>query len=69
MTMSAAPIPWPLPAQRMIDFCNGVISRDLPDILQAGLVSAPLHELLPPYITIRLQKAFPKSPGAASGYF
>ncbi len=52
--------PMAAPAQRMIDFCNGVISHDLPETsYRPGVVSAPLHELLPPYIAERLQKAFP----------
>lgn len=65
------PNPMAAPAQRMIDFCNGVISRDLPDTsYRPGLVSAPLHELLPPYITIRLQKAFPEiARRSIRGYF
>ena len=52
--------PMAAPAQRMIDFCNGVISHDLPETsYRPGVVSAPLHELLPPYIAERLQKVFP----------
>jgi uncharacterized FAD-dependent dehydrogenase len=50
--------PMAAPAQRMKDFCNGVVSADLPETsYKPGVVSAPLHELLPEYITKRLQVA------------
>jgi uncharacterized FAD-dependent dehydrogenase len=52
--------PMTAPAQRMIDFCNGVKSEDLPETsYHPGVVSAPLHELLPEMIVSRLQKVFP----------
>ncbi len=59
------------PAQRMIDFCNGVISHDLPETsYKPGVVSAPLHELLPPFIVTRLQQAFPAvAKRSIKGYF
>lgn len=59
------------PAQRMIDFCNGVISHDLPDTsYKPGVVSAPLHDLLPAFITTRLQQAFPEvARHSIRGYF
>lgn len=44
------------PAQRMIDFCENKLSADLPIAsYQPGIVSAPLHELLPKDIGERLQ--------------
>lgn len=47
------------PAQRMVDFVNGKLSSTLPETsYQPGIVSAPLHELLPPHIGQRLQGAF-----------
>ena len=53
--------PMAAPAQRMIDFCNGVVSSDLPETsYKPGVVPAPLHELLPEFISSRLQKAFPE---------
>ncbi|MBR4755602.1 MAG: FAD-binding protein, partial [Bacteroidales bacterium] len=53
--------PMAAPAQRMIDFCNGVVSEDLPESsYRPGVVSAPLHDLLPESISTRLQKAFPE---------
>ncbi len=53
--------PMAAPAQRMIDFCNGVVSSDLPETsYKPGVVPAPLHELLPELISSRLQKAFPE---------
>ena len=59
------------PAQRMIDFCNGVISHDLPGTsYKPGVVSAPLHDLLPGFITSRLQKVFPEvARRSVRGYF
>lgn len=48
------------PAQRMIDFCNGIVSSDLPETsYKPGVVSAPLHKLLPQGVAQRLQKVFP----------
>ena len=53
--------PMAAPAQRMIDFCNGVVSEDLPETsYKPGVVSAPLHSLLPESISSRLRKAFPE---------
>lgn len=52
--------PMAAPAQRMADFCEGQLSEDLPESsYHPGLVSAPLHELLPPFVAERLQEAFP----------
>ena len=48
------------PAQRMMDFCRGVVSKDLPKTsYHPGAVSAPLHELLPECVSVRLRRAFP----------
>ena len=53
--------PMAAPAQRMIDFCNEVVSSDLPETsYKPGVVPAPLHNLLPSFISTRLQKAFPE---------
>ena len=53
--------PMAAPAQRMEDFCNGKISKTMPpSSYHPGLVSAPLHELLPPIVAKRLQKLFPR---------
>lgn len=47
------------PAQRMTDFVNGKLSKDLPSTTYVpGLVSSPLHRLLPPFIADRLRKGF-----------
>lgn len=54
------------PAQRMMDFCRGKMSASLPETsYHPGIVSAPLHELLPSFVADRLAKAFPsvKIPG------
>ena len=48
------------PAQRMMDFCRGIVSKDLPKTsYHPGVVSAPLHELLPEGVAMRLRRAFP----------
>ena len=47
------------PAQRMADFVNGHISSNLPSTsYSAGLVSAPTHFWLPPFISERMRKGF-----------
>ena len=53
--------PMAAPAQRMEDFCLGKLSKTMPPTsYHPGVVSAPLHELLPPMVATRLQKAFPR---------
>jgi hypothetical protein len=53
--------PMTAPAQRMEDFCLGKVSKTMPPTsYHPGVVSAPLHELLPPIVAQRLQKAFPR---------
>ena len=49
------------PAQRMEDFCLGKVSKKMPETsYYPGAVSAPLHSLLPPMVSSRLQKVFPR---------
>ncbi|MCQ2182552.1 MAG: NAD(P)/FAD-dependent oxidoreductase [Bacteroidales bacterium] len=49
------------PAQRMEDFCLGKLSKTIPETsYHPGAVSAPLHELLPPMVSDRLRKVFPR---------
>lgn len=49
------------PAQRMMDFCRRVQSDNLPATsYHPGAVSAPLHELLPEHVSLRLKYAFPE---------
>ena len=58
------------PAQRMADFCEGMVSEDLPETsYHPGVVSAPLHELLPAHVSERLQKAFPLVERSMRGYY
>jgi len=58
------------PAQRMEDFCQGTVSRDLPETsYKPGAYPAPLHELLPPFVASRLQKAFPEFSRKMRGYY
>lgn len=50
-----------VPAQRMEDFCLGKVSKKMPETSYfPGVISAPLHELLPEMVASRLQKAFPR---------
>lgn len=49
------------PAQRMMDFCRRVPSANLPSSsYHPGLANAPLHELLPEHVSLRLKYAFPE---------
>ena len=49
------------PAQRMMDFCRKTVSSGLPATsYHPGAVSAPLHELLPEHVAMRLKYAFPE---------
>ena len=49
------------PAQRMEDFVAGRLSRKMPETsYHPGVISAPLHELLPPIVADRLRKVFPR---------
>ena len=58
------------PAQRMKDFCRGIISRDLPKTSYfPGAVSAPLHEVLPEMVASRLRKVFPIVDRQIHGYY
>jgi hypothetical protein len=57
------------PAQRLEDFVNHVLSPSLPDVsYQPGIISAPLHELLPPEIGKRLQIGFREFGKKMRGY-
>lgn len=53
--------PMAAPAQRMEDFCVGRLTKKMPPTsYHPGVISAPLHEILPPFVASRLQKAFPR---------
>lgn len=53
--------PMAAPAQRMEDFCLGKLSKKMPETsYHPGVISAPLHELLPPIVAERLRKVFPR---------
>lgn len=57
------------PAQRITDFTKGVTSASLPECSYfPGIVSAPLHEILPPFISTRLQEAFLQFDKMMKGY-
>ena len=58
------------PAQRMADFCNRVVSDQLPESsYQPGIVSANLHEVLPFAVSQRLSEAFREFGKKMRGYF
>lgn len=58
---SGAGNPLAAPAQRMEDFCLGRPSKTMCETsYRPGVVSAPLHELLPEIVASRLRKVFPR---------
>jgi uncharacterized FAD-dependent dehydrogenase len=58
------------PSQRMTDFVNNKISKDLPPTSYIpGLVSAPMHELLPEGISRKLQLGMREFGRKMKGYF
>lgn len=58
------------PAQRLVDFVDGKISKDLNETsYQPGLNSAPLHSLLPKIIGGRLRKGFTAFGQKMHGYY
>ena len=62
--------PLAAPAQRMKDFCRGIVSQDLPKTsYHPGALSAPLHELLPQHVSLRLRRALPQVDRSMHGYY
>jgi len=58
------------PAARLIDFCSNKISADLPDASYLpGLQSAPLNEVLPPFVHRTLQEGFKAFGKKMKGYY
>ena len=58
------------PAQRIVDFCNGKTSSDLPACsYQPGIIPSPLHELLPKQIAPKLKEGFRAFGKKMHGYF
>jgi uncharacterized FAD-dependent dehydrogenase len=59
-----------VPAQRMIDFVEGRVSKDLPkSSYQPGVVSVDLNQILPPIIADALKKAFIDFGRKMKGYY
>lgn len=57
------------PVQRLVDFLEDKISKDLPKTSYApGVVSSPLHEWLPTFIVKRLKEALKKVGISHKGY-
>jgi hypothetical protein len=58
------------PAARLIDFCSNKISANLPDASYLpGLQSAPLNEVLPPFVHRTLQEGFKTFGKKMKGYY
>ncbi|MDQ3190716.1 MAG: FAD-binding protein, partial [Bacteroidota bacterium] len=58
------------PAQRLQDFVKNKLSSDLPSCsYQPGIISAPLHSLLPASIGKRLQEGFKAFGNKMKGYY
>ena len=58
------------PAQRLTDFVQGKISSSLPKTSYIpGLISAPLHEILPTFVSERLREGVKKFGQQMNGYF
>jgi uncharacterized FAD-dependent dehydrogenase len=58
-----------VPAQRMMDFIEGRVSKDLPKTsYQPGLVSVDLNEVLPKMVSTRLRGAFKEFGKKMNGY-
>lgn len=58
------------PAQRLVDFCTGKISSDLPDnSYLPGLQSADLGSVLPSFVYRTLQEGFPHFGKLLRGYY
>lgn len=58
------------PAQRMVDFVEGIVSADLNSTSYSpGIYPAPLHEILPRHIANRLQAAFLQFGAKMRGYY
>ena len=58
------------PAQRMMDFCRRKPSAGLPaSSYFAGTANAPLHEMLPDFISLRLKYALPQINYRLKGYY
>lgn len=58
------------PAQRLTDFVNGKISATLPDSSYIpGLITAPLHDLLPPFIYQKLKQGVIDFGKKMKGYY
>ena len=59
-----------VPAQRMVDFVEGRVSKDLPkSSYQPGVVSVDLNKVLPPIIADSLRKAFVDFGKKMKGYY
>ena len=62
--------PLAAPAQRMKDFCRGIVSANLPKTSYfPGALSAPLHELLPDFVYRRMRLVFPTVDRKIHGYY
>ncbi|MFN9776723.1 MAG: NAD(P)/FAD-dependent oxidoreductase [Candidatus Kapaibacterium sp.] len=59
-----------VPAQRLVDFCEGKVSASLPGSSYIpGLHSLPVHGILPQFVSARLRKAFRVFGTSMRGYY
>ncbi|MDA0348226.1 MAG: FAD-binding protein [Verrucomicrobia bacterium] len=57
------------PGQRVTDFLKNRLSKDLPDTsYRPGIVSAPLHQMMPRFITKRMQRGLTQFGKSKPGY-
>lgn len=57
------------PAQRVKDFVDGIVSKDLPQTSYIpGVISSPMHDWIPPFIRERLQEGIKEFDKKMKGY-
>ncbi|MBO5828368.1 MAG: FAD-binding protein [Paludibacteraceae bacterium] len=57
------------PAQRVKDFVDGIVSKDLPQTSYIpGVISSPMHSWIPPFIRERLQEGLKEFDKKMKGY-
>ncbi|RLD45439.1 MAG: FAD-binding protein [Bacteroidetes bacterium] len=57
------------PAQRLVDFVKGKVSKDLPETsYHPGIISSPMHKWLPNHLRHRLQEGFKAFDKKMQGY-
>ena len=58
------------PAQRVKDFVDGIVSKDLPQTSYIpGVISSPMHSWIPPFIRERLQEGLKEFDKKMKGFY